>query len=587
MKGIDILIERIALAFIVFLGLIFVFLVPPFQKPDEIVHFYNSVMLTSKNKIEMENRFYFFPEKMKASKIAFNSDIKFNRDTIFYKDNNKEKHPYVYYQVNGFNFLGYLPSIIGIKIGSFFQYPAIAFYLARLFNFLFFLVGLFFALKIIDKSYRFILLTYAILPMLLHQATAINYDGLQFSLISLILALFISLMKSEKVSYWKLILFIEFLILFQLSKAGYYPISFLFLVVLLKILSKVQILNKNKWLYILLFFPVLPVFLWGFEKAKYFFGGSNQWPIFTNDPLYFFQVLANTWVEKRDFYLQSFLGYFGWLDYRYNFYDYLMVFLLIVVFLFYGLKRIEKPILTKFQLIILWFTVFSSISFLIVSFYFTWTKAGALVAEGTQGRYFLVIFPLAVLAIYETILWVGKNLSKKIFVFLIMVFIFFSTIKKINLRYYDFSTNFSNPNELIENYQRGKKENQKYSPLNSKAVLTKVFDTSNGDEIGGFEFVRLAIPNDTKINLPYKYLLMDGGCEKTYKRGYLNVEKLEKDEDYKEVIKSSVISKGGAYCLKIYPIVTPVDGYYFNYVMDDSKDSLIRLLFVKREQEYK
>lgn len=576
--------ERLCVGFILILGLVFLFMVPPFQKPDEIVHYYSSVMLASGNTSEMENRFYFFPKKMEASKIAFNFDVKFSKKLIFYKDTDQQKYPYIYSQFNFFNFLGYLPNIIGIKIGSFFQYPAMAFYLARLFSFLFFLTGLFFALKVIDKDYRFILLAYAILPMLLHQVTAINYDNLQFSLIPLIFALFIDLVKTERINFWKFILFTEFLLLFQLSKVGYYAISLLFLIILLKIIFKSQSLHKKKWLFLLLFSLLLiPIFGWGFSKAKYILNNNYQWPVFITDPLYFFQVLADTWVKKRDFYLQSFFGYFGWLDYKYDFYSYLMVFLLLTSFLFCGLRKIEKSILTKFQLIILWFTIFGLILSLAVIFYLTWTKAGSFIIDGIQGRYFFVIFPLAILAIVETVLLIGKDLSKKIFIFFIMIFIFLNTIKNIRLRYYDFSKSFLNQNELIESYQNGRKINEPYLPFNSKNILTKIIGTSYGDEIGGFEFIRFPKQDGIKISLPYKYLIMDQDCKKTYRKGYLDTDSLEKNEDHKEIIKRSLKSKGENYCLKIFPVITPTNAYYFDYIMDNSENFLARLLFIKRE----
>lgn len=566
-----------------------VFLVPPFQKPDEIVHFKRAAVLATKNGNKIPARYVRLIDEVKANKIAFNKDVKFNWKSLWFEDKNKD---FVgssdVGSFNGFNllsnYIGYLPSIIGIKIADFFSYPIWGVWLGRLFGLVLFLISIFVSLKLLKNKWKYLVMGYAFLPMVIQQTTSVGYDVMPLILSPIIFTLFIQILEDKENNIFKIILLIDFLVLLQISKMGYYGFSLLLVVVIFKIFR--EKLKKRKWIYLMSAMIILAVGFFGFYKFIDFFKSYPLYGTVKYDIGFYLDILWNSILNKRSFYIQTGLGYFGWLDYQYDFFNYLIVSLMIFLFFNKSLKKTKYFLTNIPELVVLLAFPLINLIIIMTIFYFINTRPGSIAIDGVQGRYLLPLVLFIFLGVVELILHIGKKRFFFWFTGILLITVAWNTIKITYQRYYDFSGNFSNPNELIENYKNGKGLNEQYLPFGSKNTLTKVFGTSYGDEIGGFEFIRFK-PNDSKIDLPYKYLLMDGECQKIYRRGYLNADNLEKSEDYKEIIKNSIKSKGESYCLKIFPIVALDKGYYFDYVVDNYEDVLVRLLFVKREQEYR
>jgi len=242
MKKIRIIVLTGQLLFLMFVGLcltVFTFFVPPFQKPDEPLHFKRAFALAMGQvvckKDANHKRGYFsfpknvdkFPEAMMAQSIIMKTDGKF--PMALYRGNYPigwDAQVDLLYNC-GLNFTGYIPQSLGILLSMPVNSVMISFYLARAFGALFFLISLIFCLRMIPSRYRFILLFCSVLPMVLQQVTAVSYDCVAISLGFILFTLFAGFLEKKNIRLRDILVFYGILLLFIFSKPGYYLFSLL------------------------------------------------------------------------------------------------------------------------------------------------------------------------------------------------------------------------------------------------------------------------------------------------------------------------------------------------------------------------
>ena len=119
-------------AYIFLLGTFFTFAIPPFQKPDENVHFFRAAALSKGNffcQEEGKKRVYKFPEKysffadeMGVYRIATNYDQKFaKRDLLTIESKLKDYGYEDQSNLEGFcglKFVPYIPFVVPMLIGE-------------------------------------------------------------------------------------------------------------------------------------------------------------------------------------------------------------------------------------------------------------------------------------------------------------------------------------------------------------------------------------------------------------------------------------------------------------------------------------
>lgn len=506
-----------------------VFMVPPFQKPDEILHFERSATGVEKIFYGKDNvikyRLLDFIKKARASEIAFKYDKKISYKEFYYKDNNKDIVPSS--EGSYSLWVGYFPSALGIFLGSFSAYPVWTFWGGRLVGAFLFLGSVVCSLFLLRKTnFKYLILSYAILPMVWQQVTSIGHDVLQLTLAPVILALLI-LIFSKKNSWKYLIVYYACIIVFLVSKSGYQVMSLLFLFPLLKLFEKFV---KEFWLAVIL--PVLLVifiFRIGlFNLFVSFLPGVmlGQKEIFINDPWYVFGVVQKTISYNREFYLQGLLGYFGWLDYSFNLYQYLLIIMGILSLFNLSLKR-SKLIISKSCLFLLGLIILLTFWSIIFAFYFGWTGAGKELVEGVQGRYFLVLVPFLLFFINQLALLIGKKRFYLLFVFIVLMTITSDWYKSIYSRYYDMNNIYDNADELVN------KKNGEYNlPLSWEKIDGKL--SFNMPAFKNKYIVGIKMDVKTENNnrpYPYKIVINNSNCSKEIKSIYTNFD-LIKDDYY-------------------------------------------------------
>lgn len=314
----------------------------------------------------IEKRFNELPKRLETPRIIAVYNNKFNPKLIAHDlkdpgDRSKVKVG----NWCGLSFVGYIPNAIGVLAATPFDRPIISFYFARGLAFVFFLLCLGIALKVIQK-YKYILLLYASIPILLHQSTAVSYDVLQISLIPLIFALFVNFFNEKRVKISQLILFYFLLLFFVLIKPGYYPFLILYFLVPF---SKLQIRKLHYFLltsglFLLgiasIFFIVKNTVLLENALVYWFYADTQlQQKFVIEHPLYFIFVFFNALFASTEPILK-FMGTFGWLDYSTNIVV-LVSYFIIFVLLLQKLAR-EESHQISFK-----FSSFTTLSFVVAS----------------------------------------------------------------------------------------------------------------------------------------------------------------------------------------------------------------------------
>lgn len=265
------MIRKIILLFIIINSLIFIFMVPPFQKPDEITHFFRTVALSTgqlfcENNSQGEKVFKIpknlldLPQLLRADEIKYNYSKKF-----FVRLSELQKY------LNDINsskketsigcsayFIGFIPNSIGlIPAILFIKNPLVIFYTGRIAGFLFFLILFYYSLKIIPRPFHIVLYLYGIIPMVLHQVSSYSYDVFLLSMTLLVFTYFVKVYSDKKVTQKDFIIYNSSILLLVLSKP--FSITFIFLHLLFpfhKIPSK-----KKKYILISLLFFLISLLL--------------------------------------------------------------------------------------------------------------------------------------------------------------------------------------------------------------------------------------------------------------------------------------------------------------------------------------
>lgn len=583
--------EVIIWLFFIFVGLVSVFFIPPFQKPDEGDHYLNVLTLvgTIRPLEKSNNCLYLSEEKMNLATIFRSGEVMHNysskfpislyRQNLFLKDSVASNTCLP--KINNNLLVGYIPSIVGVLFA--YDFPVIGFYLARLFPFLLFSFCIYVAYKIINKKYRNIILIYCCIPMVWQQVTAISYDALVLSLVPLLLVLFMKFWINKRLHIWDLIKAILLLVIISLAKPG--NEIYLFLILLFpfeKIFTKLLVV-RFMLLRFLLFIVLTSYFLLrtfstGLVSASININQSIQKEILFSDPIYVFNVGINSLKVNSSFYLGGFLGNFGWLDYHLDDWTYYLIVISLVSVYVLMVNKIEKSVLSYGQILSLFLFIFINIGLSFAVMYIAWTPVASRVIEGVQGRYFLPIFPFLLFTTSELISKIGKNKSKNIFLSFSVFIIFISVVTATYKRYYDYSRLYQNETELIENYSAINKISNRIDTV----LLNKEVEVNITLEDKKFSALQLIIKlPEEKISIPYRYLIADENG-KIVQKGYLVPSKMVDSGIYQEEFKIKEVNTKSV-TIKIWPMIISDKENYISLLRDVTTNSfLVNLLYIRK-----
>lgn len=322
----------------------------------------------------------------------------------------------------------YIPQLVGITIGRLMHLnPVIIAYLGRLTNFLFFILVVYTAIKIMPKEkWKNIIIVIALLPMTLSLATSMSPDSLAISLAILLISYIFKLKYDEKdIKFGSICLLSILCIMTSLVKIAYLPLIILFLLIPSNKL-------KNKKLYYSVFtgtmiLAIVINLVWMSIAGQ---GGTaatrtnptEQIYFVLSNPLGFIANLGATLVENFGEYVTTMVG--GWNTTAFG------ELLLIIALVFTVFKENQqekdesKIVLTKKDKIIISIAIILCVLLIFAGLYVQWTIARLNRVEGIQGRYFLPILAGVLILLESNKLKVNiKNYWLKYFIFLLIIYI--------------------------------------------------------------------------------------------------------------------------------------------------------------------
>ena len=301
-----------------------------------------------------------------------------------------------------------------------------------------------------------------------------------------------------------------------------------------------------------------------------------QKSIIVHDPWYFIWVLGNTLWTKHEFYIQSTIGIFGWLDTPLPsifYYGFAVLFGMVIAKIIKN-SRQRTPI----GLVVLMTCIFiGTIAGIMYYFYIYGTPVASPFVDSLQGRYILPILPFLILALSG---WTNIALRYKKITMILLSFMFIGLMSQsIFLRYYDYSRVFDTA-ELLLTQEKDLQNMKEHTSIILTDTQSFVYEVKYPQyKIGGFQML-LNVDEKHPVNVPYRYELRNADCTKTIRSGYLDQTELHRPHIYTQLLPITPL-KEDRICVRFTPLYGPQDMQYLPLVTQDSKP-VINFLYIKK-----
>jgi uncharacterized membrane protein len=396
-------------------GVVFALATPPFQTPDEPVHFYRAYQISTFDFV-INGQGGELPKSL-GDTVAYTTtspDISFaaNRKYMGAKtirelsadQNNSVKAQYDFVATAAYPPISYIPQSIGIFMARVLGLsPILMMYAGRLANLAAWIVLFALAIKMMPRR-KWALVFVGLLPMAIFQAVSMGADVMVIGVTALFLAMLLNLAEKKRVSNKQLLVLLLVAATLALSK----QIMVVFLPLILLLPNKVFSSKNRAYLFKagLILLPLLLFALWTLiSKNTTIIGAAAnhqdpaaQIKFALTSPWSFVNVLWNTYFFSwGDGVTRSFIGTFGWADAPLS--ELLATLGYIALFVVFvantGAEDIKKWLSTK-QKLIIGFCILAYWGAASAALYAYYSPVGFKIIVGLQGRYFL---PLALLAI--------------------------------------------------------------------------------------------------------------------------------------------------------------------------------------------
>ena len=415
--------EKMFLTFMIPIGMMFVILMVPGFVADEAAHMYRAYDVQLGNIVA--------PVKREGTTIPKALNINDRTQIDSYQklmEKMNEKTDYndteeVWCPAEGYNAIMYIFSSIAFLIGRIFNINIfITMYLARIFNYIFFLFAGYYIIKLIPFG-KLVLFVYMFNPMLIHQSAAISADSIINSITLLFIAytLYMAFYNEENNRKEK-ILYAILAIAVSLAKYVYFPLVLLSLMLISKKKSKRQNLYIVTIIGICVILAVINFFIgnrYGSSpKANPNINMVEQVKYIIMHPIEYVKTFIKTNIELGEFYFMSFNGRsLGWLNI--NVFSLPVIFYAVLLVSTIWIGKNERDFNLKQKILVL-ATFLVIVALIFTGLYLTYTEVGAEIILGVQGRYFIPIVLLVFLSLISKEKFVEYKHSTIIYIVLLM-----------------------------------------------------------------------------------------------------------------------------------------------------------------------
>ncbi len=410
-------------------GIIYAFIVPPFQAPDEFNHFYRSWQITEGGLVgqkTIDNRLGdSLPSSLLSisapfAQLPFHFEQRIKSNTIFYHLKtplNEKQNTFVDFT----NTAVYAPTAYFPQAVTIFLFkncgltPLSIFYLARVFTLIFWIAVVYASIKTIPvKKELFALL--ALLPASLFINTSLNADVFTNALSFLAISLFVKMFfEKNKITKIEILTFGISTVLISLNKIAYLPLVFLFLFIpkahfqskKLKCILSFLLLTANVAVVLWWSKIIAPLYIRFEDYNPAFRIGQQlnegvdpiaQMSFILHNPLTFTKIMITSFVQTMPHTLIHYVGKFGWEKNYLPFALILPLFLMVILrgVNFDDLNDIRFPKVLKLKMLIVGLMMCMGLA---TAMYLLWCPVGSDFIENLSGKYFIPIFPLFFMAL--------------------------------------------------------------------------------------------------------------------------------------------------------------------------------------------
>lgn len=421
-------IEKKYLYIALIFGILFVFIVPPFQSPDEDSHFKKAYQV-SKGKFYPEVKKNvignYFPTEMlnyikTKTKYIGNRDKKYKYSEMVldqYTKLNYEERKFTSYSTVSVTPIAYLVPATGIifsKIcAKIFDLESVntayMLYFARFFSIIFMSFIMYLSIKI-TPVFKRTFAVFGLIPMVIFLGSVISYDSLLISLTTLALSIILKITyddKLKKVPNNYIITLILIGVVLLNVKGLYFLLYILLFLIPVKKVGNIKKMTRIALIIILSILAItlvikIPFLLLPKIKTDVNYA-SKQLNFVIHNPIKYSGILIDNIINQRFFQLSSIVGVFGLIDTYNPFVIICFTYIwLIMVSISDGVCDKIK-INGKFKILLIIYILFIIIS-VYSAMYINWTpainghKIGEADISGVQGRYFLpILLPILLL----------------------------------------------------------------------------------------------------------------------------------------------------------------------------------------------
>jgi uncharacterized membrane protein len=401
-------------------GLLFIFLTPPFQVPDEQAHFARAYQI-SQGGLLAEHIPYgvggYMPETIRTTadtligKLPGNYNLKVKPQFIMSHLSDElrpDKKGYVHFENTAlYSPVVYAPAAAGMRLTSIFDNsPLVLFYAARLFTMLAW-VGLAYAAIRLIPIAKWSFAVLALAPMAMYQGASISADAPTLGFCFVTVAWFVRLaLQQAHITKKQWLATILLLLALGFVKQPYALLGLLFAVMPAARFASV----RHRWRFVGSALAVLAVGMVGwYLLAKGLYAQSpflidrtilpnEQLTYVLQNPLHYIKAsLVTHFTPLGDGTFQEFVGTFGWLDARLPLWAALGYLLCLLLSLSAGKDEKRLGRTQRWTGLAIVAAIVAGVDLLL---YMYWNAVGAPTILGIQGRYYLMIMPLVLVLLW-------------------------------------------------------------------------------------------------------------------------------------------------------------------------------------------
>lgn len=440
--------ERMFVGLAICMGIIYLFVIPPFVSPDEGLHFLTvyekserflgKSVLNSEGKVVLPSDALWGGDKRQATADTY---IQFMEGALGHSESTDEEvvtrapiteslHP------------GYFPQIVGVMLAEVLSlnYEQLLL-MGRIFALLWYCFIMFWAVKLMPYGKMFLMIV-GLLPMTMQQIVSYNYDSVLFGVSFFLIAYLLNFILTERpIKWFDWILLGGLAIAIASIKLVYLPIFVLALAIPnYKFGGRKRKVLGGVWISIIsigiiLATRIATISSYTVEVGEQVAGTVEKMSISycLHNIKWTILVIYRTFEREFDHYLSEMIASpLGWLEVEIP-NIIILGFILVILLSLVKKQEVGRRISGAIQIEAI-FIVLATIGLIMVAT-LNWTPIDSAKIIGIQGRYFLPILPLALLVFENNVLVLKKNIDYYLVLFMVYLqcmTIYFFTLTAIS-----------------------------------------------------------------------------------------------------------------------------------------------------------